>query len=346
MKNYECPRCQIEQLDPYHPVLEFLLSPLLVLPDSRRSFICPKKSPGCHIEIRCLPLERKGFIHQWPAEASIHLDSLPCCSFMPQPANLSRKRKDNPEALHQLTEGAHQIQVLKRKEDTNHALAIVIVQTLTAKEVLSKLHIGALDSSKGQKLVAAYMSDAADVATETLRLSLLCPLTHLKPSVPVRGARCSHLQCFDLQSFVLLQESPKVNRWKCPICKEHCARLIRDLYLEKILQASGQSDVVEFDQKAQYRFMPPLKDEDDSSDAEAVKRENETDGPLPVKRPRLRGDAFTWAEFASGRLGCTEMYSSTLYSNVAGFILRALDRVTGSRQTQEAGSLLTPIVLD
>lgn len=345
MKNYECPRCQIEQMDPYNPVLDFLLLPALLPPDYQHSFICPKKLPRCHVEIRCLPLDRKGFTHQWPTEASILIDNSPTFTFMPQPQHLSRKRKDIPGELPLLSQGPHLLHIYKKKEDINYVVAIVMVQTCSAMEVLERLKVEKLEQAAGLKLVASCLSDTTDLATETLQLSLLCPLTHLKPDIPVRGTRCSHLQCFDLRSFVTLQETPKVNRWKCPVCKEHCARLVRDLYLESILQVSGESDMVEFNQRAQYRLMPALKDESEDSDADSVKRPRETDGPLPVKRLRLQ-ETFGWSEFASGRLSSKELYASPLYSSVASFILGALDKAVGPRPVQKAGSLQSPIVLD
>lgn len=346
MKNYECPRCQIEQMDPYSPVLDFLMVPVLLPLDYQHSFICPKKTSESYVEIRCLPLDRKGFTHQWPAEATILINNFPTFSFTPQPSNVSRKRKDAPGELRQLSQGTHMLQVFKKKEDVSFVIAIVMVERSSSMEVLERLKVEKLDVAQGQKLVASFLSDTADLETETLRLSLLCPLTHLKPAIPVRGTRCSHLQCFDLQSFVMLQETPKVNRWKCPICKEHCAHLIRDLYLENILQVSGDSDMVEFNQKAQYRLMPPLKDESESSDAESNKRAGETDGPLPSKRPRVSEKTFIWSEFASGQLSSKELYASPLYSSVASFILGALGKAVGPRPVQKAGSLQTPIVLD
>lgn len=345
MKNYECARCQMEQMDPYNPVLDFLMLPALLPPDYQHSFICPKRPPRCHVEIRCLPLDRKGFTHQWPAEASVIIDNSPTFTFMPQPAHLSRKRKDLPGELPLLSPGSHLLQIYKKKEDVNYAVAVVMVETSSAAEVLERLKVEKLDQAMGLKLVASYLSDTTDLATETLRLSLLCPLTHLKPDIPVRGTRCSHLQCFDLRSFVTLQETPKVNRWKCPVCKEHCARLVRDMYLESILQASGESDMVEFNQRAQYRLMPALNDESEGSDADSVKRPGETDEPLPVKRLRLQ-ETLGWAEFASGRLSSKELYASPLYSSVATLILGALERAVGPKPVQRAGSLQSPIVLD
>ena len=37
-------------------------------------------------------------------------------------------------------------------------------------------------------------------------------------STPVRGARCTHLQCFDLRTFLEMNQAYSAGRWRCPVC--------------------------------------------------------------------------------------------------------------------------------
>merc|ERR1712070_665608 len=59
---------------------------------------------------------------------------------------------------------------------------------------------------------------AVECATPWLH-SLICPLTHERIRIPVRGVGCKHLQCCDLQAY--LETSSRAafhRRWHCPIC--------------------------------------------------------------------------------------------------------------------------------
>jgi hypothetical protein len=41
-----------------------------------------------------------------------------------------------------------------------------------------------------------------EVATTTLKVSLLCPLGKMRMKIPCRANTCSHLQCFDASTFL------------------------------------------------------------------------------------------------------------------------------------------------
>ena len=49
------------------------------------------------------------------------------------------------------------------------------------------------------------------------KVSLRCPLTFKRISLPARGHDCRHIQCFDLESYLKL--NCEKGLWKCPVCK-------------------------------------------------------------------------------------------------------------------------------
>ena len=49
------------------------------------------------------------------------------------------------------------------------------------------------------------------------QVSLRCPLTFKRISVPARGHDCRHTQCWDLESYLKL--NCEKGLWKCPVCK-------------------------------------------------------------------------------------------------------------------------------
>ena len=51
------------------------------------------------------------------------------------------------------------------------------------------------------------MNPSDDVVDIACVVSCLCPISFSKVSVPVRGKRCRHLQFFDKESFLEVQNS-------------------------------------------------------------------------------------------------------------------------------------------
>jgi len=80
--------------------------------------------------------------------------------------------------------------------------------------------------------------DADIVATSTV-LSLKCPLSTLRISVPCRSTICTHNQCFDATSFLQLQEQAPT--WTCPVCNKatNFEALQVDQYVDNILRSTS-----------------------------------------------------------------------------------------------------------
>ena len=72
-------------------------------------------------------------------------------------------------------------------------------------------------------------------------MSLKCPLSAMRLSLPCRSVVCNHNQCFDAESFLLLQE--QAPQWSCPICNKIFSfnALAVDEYVQDILQRFPQS---------------------------------------------------------------------------------------------------------
>ena len=55
------------------------------------------------------------------------------------------------------------------------------------------------------------------VEQTALKISLKCPITFKRITLPARGHDCKHIQCFDLESY--LQLNCERGAWRCPVCK-------------------------------------------------------------------------------------------------------------------------------
>jgi hypothetical protein len=55
---------------------------------------------------------------------------------------------------------------------------------------------------------------------------------------PVRGAKCSHLQPFDLVTYILMNFKSK--RWNCPVCGKRTVNLTHDPLTKEICNAADK----------------------------------------------------------------------------------------------------------
>ncbi len=70
-----------------------------------------------------------------------------------------------------------------------------------------------------------------EIETSTLKASLLCPLMKCRIKIPSRSTQCKHVQCFDLMSYLSMNE--KKPTWNCPVCDRYAPyeELIIDRYI-------------------------------------------------------------------------------------------------------------------
>eukprot|EP01029_Cantina_marsupialis_P004888 TRINITY_DN1517_c0_g1_i1.p1 TRINITY_DN1517_c0_g1~~TRINITY_DN1517_c0_g1_i1.p1 ORF type:complete len:629 (+),score=143.63 TRINITY_DN1517_c0_g1_i1:240-1889(+) len=119
-------------------------------------------------------------------------------------------------------------------------------------------------------------------------VSLKCPLAMTRISIPVRGRKCDHFQCFDLSSYLQINQSVHVakKRWKpCPLCGNDEMKpenLVVDTYLKHILETTGDAPSVTFNNDGTYEVSPDESDCDTDTDDDQpgsgaeIKSENNT----------------------------------------------------------------------
>ncbi len=67
-----------------------------------------------------------------------------------------------------------------------------------------------------------------DIATSSLKVSLVCPLGKMRMNLPCRAITCAHFQCFDASCFLQMYERKPI--WVCPVCDSHI--LYEDLAID------------------------------------------------------------------------------------------------------------------
>ncbi|RNA43090.1 inhibitor of activated STAT [Brachionus plicatilis] len=82
-----------------------------------------------------------------------------------------------------------------------------------------------------------------EIVTDFIKISLICPLTKMRIKIPARGKLCQHIQCFDLESYLSLNE--KSNKWSCPLCDKIIifSNLTIDNLIKEIVQMTKCDEV-------------------------------------------------------------------------------------------------------
>lgn len=77
------------------------------------------------------------------------------------------------------------------------------------------------------------VSEMENQETEQVTINLADSITMLPISVPARGEICTHLQCFDLETYI--QMNSKHKRWLCPFCNKRSSYVMIDPFFSHIL---------------------------------------------------------------------------------------------------------------
>ena len=109
-------------------------------------------------------------------------------------------------------------------------MAIYMVQKLTSDQLMTRLKDkGTRNKEFTQEMIRKKLvDDGDDIATTDIKVSLACPLGKMRMTAPCRPSTCDHLQCFDANLFIQMNERKPT--WQCPVC--YGPALYQDLYLD------------------------------------------------------------------------------------------------------------------
>ncbi|XP_014635423.1 PREDICTED: E3 SUMO-protein ligase PIAS3 isoform X3 [Ceratotherium simum simum] len=145
----------------------------------------------------------------------------------------------------------------------NYSLSVYLVRQLTAGTLLQKLRAkGIRNPDHSRALIKEKLTADPDseVATTSLRVSLMCPLGKMRLTVPCRALTCAHLQSFDAALY--LQMNEKKPTWTCPVCdkKAPYESLIIDGLFMEILNSCSDCDEIQFMEDGSWCPMKPKKE--------------------------------------------------------------------------------------
>ena len=120
-------------------------------------------------------------------------------------------------------------------------------------------------------LLASFTPDVTKVS-----VYIQCGFSKTRIRFPVRGAKCEHLQCFDLHNYI--QSNVHYRKWQCPVCGKSTLTLrycplthlvlnkTRDLHPHDKYKNKTQNDLVELFLTELANHKAGLPDEDEQND--------------------------------------------------------------------------------
>ncbi|XP_050399994.2 E3 SUMO-protein ligase PIAS2 [Patella vulgata] len=135
------------------------------------------------------------------------------------------------------------------EDGVGYCLAVFLVRRLTSDILLQRLkQFGNRHPDHTRALIKEKLVHDPDseIATTSLRVSLMCPLGKMRLQIPCRASTCTHLQCYDANTFLMMNE--KKSTWICPVCDKAASfdKLIIDGYFLEIFRASPECSEIQF----------------------------------------------------------------------------------------------------
>ncbi|KAI0561815.1 hypothetical protein FGB62_71g022 [Gracilaria domingensis] len=138
-----------------------------------------------------------------------------------------------------------------------------------------------------RKGVMLFLTDPDGLTVSSMKVSLRCPLGLTRIKTPVKGKRCQHVQCFDLDNF--LEYSRRSSKFECPVCNKATAQpamLVVSPYIEHALKEHLDCDEVEIFAdgtmvQVERKMTGVASDDEEDSKVDGIKSSSGKQRPKP-----------------------------------------------------------------
>lgn len=155
-----------------------------------------------------------------------------------------------------------------------YVISVYLVQKLSSDDLLHRLKSkGVRIADFTRSLIKQKLNEDADceIATTSLRCSLMCPLGKMRMLLPCRANTCNHLQCFDASLY--LQMNERKPTWTCPVCDKPAIydTLVIDGYFQDVLRLNTTSNEVTLHKDGSWSPLMPKKERPEPAQQEKRK---------------------------------------------------------------------------
>jgi len=259
-KEFICGVCRLEELDPFHKVLQTLAGPVVC--DSRRqsdrviklSVTLPPEIKGLEVQLRAIALDGAAFTGPaWPHFLEAFINSKK--SFKIDPPKYLHTRREQNHDLTNLLQGGRKTEIELRstfdaKQATSpdmpkaYLIGCFLTKPVPTEELLKTITSGIQAPPDRYKRVLEKLSEATDdVACVShahgRTMAFVDPVSHCRIETPCIGVNCVHLQTFDIDSYLHVNAQTRnlSTRWHCPVCNMVLlpSDLVVDTFMANIL---------------------------------------------------------------------------------------------------------------
>lgn len=150
------------------------------------------------------------------------------------------------------------------------------------EQISRKAHIPTMATRAQIQKQNEVSEDDCDIVVATSSLTLRCPLTYARMKLPVRSIECDHIQCFDCESFLSMQQ--KIPLWQCPVCSKYVDQNLLAIsdYLQEIISETTDSvDSVILNADGSWKAV---------EEAESLPDSDDDEGPGPTATATTNGN--------------------------------------------------------
>uniref|UniRef100_A0A8C2AWG0 Protein inhibitor of activated STAT, 1b n=1 Tax=Cyprinus carpio TaxID=7962 RepID=A0A8C2AWG0_CYPCA len=257
------PDVKLQRL-PFYDVLDELIKPTSLASDSSQRF---QETLWGDIKLQKTSCPQED---HFPPNLCVKVNGKPCNlpGYLPPTKNgVEPKRPSRPINITSLvrlsTTVPNTIVVSWTSEiGRSYSMAVYLVRQQSSSVLLQRLRSkGIRNPDHSRALIKEKLTADPDseIATTSLRVSLLCPLGKMRLMIPCRALTCSHLQCFDATLYIQMNE--KKPTWVCPVCdkKAPYEHLIIDGLFMEILSSCVDCDEIQFKEDGNWAPMRSKK---------------------------------------------------------------------------------------
>eukprot|EP00924_Labyrinthula_sp_SR-Ha-C_P012975 augustus_masked-scaffold_12-processed-gene-5.5-mRNA-1 protein AED:1.00 eAED:1.00 QI:0/-1/0/0/-1/1/1/0/676 len=233
-------------------------------------------------------------VHKWPAKSSLRLNQSSVRitkKFFDPNSKKPNSVRERPGDL-TLHVGTSNTLFLTAEPDTKqgdwpYAVRIVVSEEISLEKIMDK--IATLDIKSTEKLIDKLNKPGIEgvEAASKLPLSLIDPLTLCPIEQPARGVDCSHIDCFDLKTFITFQKEGKNAKWDCVLCAKGPLTLdtiVKDDWVKSVIECAKKkypdAERVEIDKEHNWAIV-----KEDESDIDSFDENQEFQEPPPPPPP-------------------------------------------------------------
>ncbi|KAI5061300.1 hypothetical protein GOP47_0023805 [Adiantum capillus-veneris] len=287
-----CEVCRIEHGDPFcvsmaHPLMPIKTIASITYPPEGRSSVMQSveasftlthndrehlRYPDYDLQIWCVLLgDEVSYRMHWPLEADLRVNGDSVRVTNRRGEKLGANDRDDGPLITDLTrEGLNRIS-FTAYDGRSFCLGVRIVQRLTVDQVLSQIPSETEGESLDEALArvrrisgGGALGDDSDsdleVVSEWVTVNLRCPMSGSRIKVASRFKPCMHMGCFDLHTFVQLNQ--RARKWQCPSCLKNYSLkdLVVDPFFTQVAREleSYDEDVSEVEMKPDGFWRPKL----------------------------------------------------------------------------------------